>query len=59
MTTVEKKILGVLFIIVGIRIVQQVIKDKETTNWVNNVRALMGAICLILVGLVMIFTNIG
>lgn len=58
MTTVERKIIGVVFIIVGLYIVRQVIKHKETTDWVNNVRALMGAICLILLGLVLIYFNI-
>lgn len=58
MTTIEKKILGVVFIIVGMRIVQQAIKHKETSDFVNTVRALMGAIGMILVGLVLIFCNI-
>jgi hypothetical protein len=58
MTSVEKKILGVGFIFVGLYFVRHVIQHKDKNDLVTTVRTLMGAICLILLGLVLIFFNI-
>lgn len=58
MTNFEKEILGVVLITVGMYFIWQVIKYKETNDLVTTIRTLMGAICLILVGLVLFFFDI-